>query len=331
MLFPLAQALDGLLQGDLLQPLLVGIFGVADLIHDAGALPGGQLVDALICAAVLIGAREVGQKRTQVGDAELGEAFGARFAHALDVANVGMKFGHARTSFEKKAAPAAFRVSKLFAVRPARGSFPRLFADIIDVAEAQTVFLEHFALLHRHPVGRGVEIGEEAVRLGTGLDCGDEHAVAIGEKRPIDARAADDDRVGSGKRCGLLNGVRDLRALDGEVAVAEDDIAAVGQRLAAGESGERPAAEDHGFAGRERAEALEVGGNAEQKLTVTANAPVFGNANDCLHGITSNRNGDLVLKRTVFVALKAEAVAREGVKIGDGGVDKELRRGMLRL
>ena len=40
MLFPLAQALDGLLQGDLFQPLLIGVFGVADLVHDAGALPG---------------------------------------------------------------------------------------------------------------------------------------------------------------------------------------------------------------------------------------------------------------------------------------------------
>ena len=38
MLFPAVQALDGLLQGDLFEPVLIGVAAVTDLIHDGCAL-----------------------------------------------------------------------------------------------------------------------------------------------------------------------------------------------------------------------------------------------------------------------------------------------------
>ena len=74
----------------------------------------------------------------------------------------------------------------------------------------------------------------------------------------------------------------DLRAGDVEVAVGEDDVAAVLEGLAAGEGVEGLVAEDDGLADGEGAETLVVGRDAEQQRAVAADAPALGNADNSM-------------------------------------------------
>ena len=62
---------------------------------DTGILAGDEVGDLLVRAAVVVGAGKVGKEGAQVGDAEFGERLGARFAHALDIANIGVERRHA--------------------------------------------------------------------------------------------------------------------------------------------------------------------------------------------------------------------------------------------
>ena len=125
------------------------------------------------------------------------------------------------------------------------------------------------------PVGAAVEAGKEAVGLGLGIDLGDADAVAAVEQSHVDAGTADDNGIVPGEGGGFAEGVDDDRAGDIQLAVGEDDVAAVLERLAAGEGIERLAAENDGLADGEGLEAPEIGGDAEQQLAVPADAPVF--------------------------------------------------------
>ena len=62
---------------------------------DTGILAGDEVGDLLVRAAVVVGAGKVGKEGAQVGDAEFGERLGARFAHALDIADIGVERRHA--------------------------------------------------------------------------------------------------------------------------------------------------------------------------------------------------------------------------------------------
>ena len=62
---------------------------------DTGILAGDEVGDLLVRAAVVVGAGKVGKVGAQVGDAEFGERLGARFAHAFDIANIGVERRHA--------------------------------------------------------------------------------------------------------------------------------------------------------------------------------------------------------------------------------------------
>ena len=62
---------------------------------DTGILAGDEAGDLLVRAAVVVGAGKVGKEGAQVGDAEFGERLGARFAHALDIADIGVERCHA--------------------------------------------------------------------------------------------------------------------------------------------------------------------------------------------------------------------------------------------
>jgi len=62
---------------------------------DAARFAGNKVGDLLVRAAVVVGAGKVGKEGAQVGDAEFGERLGARFAHALDIADIGVERRHA--------------------------------------------------------------------------------------------------------------------------------------------------------------------------------------------------------------------------------------------
>ena len=62
---------------------------------DTGILAGDEVGDLLVRAAVVVGAGKVGKEGAQVGDAEFGERLGARFAHAFDIADIGVERRHA--------------------------------------------------------------------------------------------------------------------------------------------------------------------------------------------------------------------------------------------
>ena len=62
---------------------------------DTSILAGDEVGDLLVRAAVVVGAGKVGKEGAQVGDAEFGERLGARFAHALDIADIGVERRHA--------------------------------------------------------------------------------------------------------------------------------------------------------------------------------------------------------------------------------------------
>ena len=156
-----------------------------------------------------------------------------------------------------------------------------------DCGQLEAVFLENLALGRDAPIGIVIEPGEKAVGIGVGEDLGDADAVAAAEQGHIDACAADDNGIVAAEGGGFAEGVDDHRAGDVKLAVREDDVAAVLQGPAAGKGVERFAPKDDGLADGERLEALEVGGNAEQQRTVAADAPVFGNADDCGHSINS--------------------------------------------
>ena len=73
------------------------------LARDDGAdtriLAWDEAGDLFVAAAVVVGAGKVGKEGAQVGDAELGKRLGACFAHALDIADVGVERRHAGSSF----------------------------------------------------------------------------------------------------------------------------------------------------------------------------------------------------------------------------------------
>ena len=62
---------------------------------DAGILARDEVGDLLVRTAVVVGAGKVGKEGAQVGDAEPGKRLGARFAHALDIADIGVERRHA--------------------------------------------------------------------------------------------------------------------------------------------------------------------------------------------------------------------------------------------
>ena len=68
---------------------------------DTGILAGDEVGDLLVRAAVVVGAGKVGKEGAQVGDAEFGERLGARFAHALDIADIGVERRHAEDPLYK--------------------------------------------------------------------------------------------------------------------------------------------------------------------------------------------------------------------------------------
>lgn len=124
--------------------------------------------------------------------------------------------------------------------------------------------------------GLSSRLGKKLSASGSGVDLGDVDAVAAGEERHVDAGTADDDGVVAAERGGCIERVGDLRAGDVEVAVGEDDVAAVLEGLAAGEGVEGLVAEDDGLADGEGAETLVVGRDAEQQRAVAADAPSSG-------------------------------------------------------
>ena len=68
---------------------------------DTGILAGDEVGDLLVRTAVVVGAGKVGKEGAQVGDAEFGERLGARFAHALDIADIGVERRHAEDPLYK--------------------------------------------------------------------------------------------------------------------------------------------------------------------------------------------------------------------------------------
>ena len=191
------------------------------------------------------------------------------------------------------------------------------------------------------PAGQLVQIGEEGVGAGCGgVHLCQIHPLALTQQGGVYTAAADDPQLvllGTLGQCqGGLGAGDDLHALPVEIHVAgDDDIAALGQGLAAGEGVQRLAAQDDGAVNGQGAEALHVRGQGEQQSPLMADGPVLVNNNDAIHGFpTSPSNGDrnFILKGGGGIALHREAGGGEGVEIRHAGVHGEfggLRGGLL--
>ena len=68
---------------------------------DTGILAGDEVGDFFVGAAIFVGTGKIGQEGSQVGDAEPGKRLGARFAHALDIADIGVERRHAVDLLDK--------------------------------------------------------------------------------------------------------------------------------------------------------------------------------------------------------------------------------------
>ena len=62
---------------------------------DAAHFAGNKVGDFFVGAAIFVGTGKIGQEGSQVGDAEPSKRLGARFAHALDIADIGVERRHA--------------------------------------------------------------------------------------------------------------------------------------------------------------------------------------------------------------------------------------------
>ena len=137
-------------------------------------------------------------------------------------------------------------------------------------------------------MGIGIQIGEEGIRLGGGENAGDIHPVAQAQKLAVHGLAADDKGIRSCGEDGGRQGVHCFGILGREALVArQHDVLSVGKTLTAGQALQCLATHNDAVSGGQRLEALKVGADAEEKIIIFSNAPVFTDGYDSLHRITS--------------------------------------------
>ena len=156
-------------------------------------------------------------------------------------------------------------------------------ADTAGVA----VGLERLPFTFARPILKHIEILEKDFRPAVGVHLGRDDLGAVRQKRAVQHRPAHDEHVVRGI---ARDGGEQLGERADEDAVLplravrpEHDVDAVFERPAAGEGEQRVAAHHDDFARRRLAEVLHVCGQAEEKVVVFADAPLFVDGYDRAH------------------------------------------------